>query len=263
MEIKRIFVHFLMVNKSIMQNRKGNTMSRNYELTPEMRKRLERKRLERKRQIRRRVLLAVILLLMFIIGILYKINVIPHKYYYNSHFGITTYVSEVDKDNDGIDDQTDILKGVRAYIDTKPKYKSAYYAGGYPDDEYGVCTDVVAQGFLAAGYDLMTLVNQDIQANPEDYDIEMADINIDFRRVRNLYVYFQHTAISLTTDISKFEEWQGGDIIVFENHIGIVSDRRNENGIPFIIHHGSPTQVGYEQDILEGREDIIGHFRIN
>ena len=238
-------------------------MSRNYEMTPEMRRRLERKRLKRKKQIRRRIMLGVILVVVVVIGILYKCNVIPHKYYYNAHFGITTYKSDVDKDGDGIDDQTDILEGVRAYIKTEPKYKSAYYATGYPDDEYGVCTDVVAQGFLAAGYDLMELVNADIVAHPEDYNIEKPDELIDFRRVRNLYVYFQHTAISLTTDISKIEEWQGGDIIVFKNHIGIISDRRNHNGVPFIIHHGSPTQVGYEQDILEGRDDIIGHFRIN
>lgn len=238
-------------------------MSRNYEMTPEMRRRLERKRLKRKKQIRRRIILGVILVVVVVIGVLYKYNVIPHKYYYNAHFGITTYKSEVDQDGDGIDDQTDILEGVRVYIKTEPKYKSAYYATGYPDDEYGVCTDVVAQGFLAAGYDLMELVNADIVAHPEDYNIEKPDELIDFRRVRNLYVYFQHTAISLTTDISKIEEWQGGDIIVFKNHIGIISDRRNHNGVPFIIHHGSPTQVGYEQDILEGRDDIIGHFRIN
>ena len=204
-----------------------------------------------------------VLFAILIAGILYKLNVIPHKYYYNSHFGITTYKSEVDKDGDGIDDQSDILYGVRDYIDNNPKYKSKYYAGGYPDDEYGVCTDVVAQGFLHAGYDLMTLVNEDILAHPEEYDIEKPDINIDFRRVKNLFVYFKHTAVSLTTDISEYEEWQGGDIVVFKNHIGIVSDRRNANGTPFLIHHGSPTQLSYEQDILEDREDIIGHFRIN
>ena len=153
--------------------------------------------------------------------------------------------------------------GVRDYIDNNPKYKSKYYAGGYPDDEYGVCTDVVAQGLLKAGYDLMMLVDEDIKANPKDYEIDKPDRNIDFRRVRNLYVYFQHTAISLTTDVSQYEEWHGGDIVVFKNHIGIVSDRRNANGTPFVIHHGSPAQIGYEQDILEGRDDIIGHFRVS
>ena len=236
-------------------------MNRRYELTPEMRRSLERKKEARKRQILRRCILMSGLVVFLLIGILYKLNVIPHKYYYNSHFGITTYISSNDEDGDGIDDQTDILEGVRAYIKTEPQYKSAYYAGGYPNDEYGVCTDVVANGLRSAGYDLMELVNADILAHREDYDIEKPDKNIDFRRVRNLYVYFQHTAQELTTDITEIEKWQGGDIIVFKNHIGIVSDRRNRNGIPFIIHHGSTNQIGYEQDILEGREDIIGHFR--
>jgi len=238
-------------------------MSRNYELTPEMRRKIERKKLARKRQLRRRILAFAALFLVIIAGILYKLNVIPHKYYYNSDFGIATYKSQVDKDGDGIDDQSDILFGVRDYIDDKPKYKSVYYAGGYPTDEYGVCTDVVAQGFLHAGYDLMQLVNEDILSHPQDYDIEKPDINIDFRRVRNLFVYFKHTAISLTTAVSKSEEWPGGDVVVFKNYIGIVSDRRNHKGIPFVIHHGSPNQIGYEQDILEGRDDIIGHYRIN
>lgn len=236
-------------------------MSGKYELTPEMRRRIERKRLARKRQIRRRILLFIILFATILIGVFYKLK--PRQYYYNSDFGIITYKSQMDKDEDGIDDQSDILFGVRDYIAEKPKYKSMYYAGGYPTDEYGVCTDVVAQGFLQAGYDLMQLVNEDILAHPEDYEIDKPDINIDFRRVRNLYVYFQHTAVSLTTDVSNYEEWQGGDVVVFKNHIGIVSDRRNEKGIPYVIHHGSPSQREYEQDVLEGRRDIIGHFRIN
>ena len=44
--------------------------------------------------------------------------------------------------------------------------------------------------------------------------------NIDFRRVKNLKIYFEHTAISLTTDVNDIEQWQGGDIVVFKNHIG-------------------------------------------
>ena len=59
--------------------------------------------------------------------------------------------SETDQDKDGIDDQTDILKGALDYVATKPKYQSQYYNGGYPDDGYGVCTDVVAFAMKAAG----------------------------------------------------------------------------------------------------------------
>ena len=53
------------------------------------------------------------------------------------------------------------------------------------------------------------------------------------------------------------------DIIVLKKHIGIVSDVRNRNGVPFIIHHANPYQKQYEEDILENREDIVGHFRIS
>lgn len=170
--------------------------------------------------------------------------------------------SSVDKDNDGIDDQTDILQGALDYVASRPKYKSKYYRTGYPNDGYGVCTDVVAFALKNAGYDLMTLVQQDIEANPADYDIDEPDQNIDFRRVKNLRVYFSHSAISLTTDISEIEEWQGGDIVIFKNHIGVVSDRRNENGVPYVIHHNDPWQRTYEEDILEDREDIVGHYRV-
>ena len=80
--------------------------------------------------------------------------------------------------------------------------------------------------------------------------------------MRNLQVYFEHTAVKLTTDISDTEQWQGGDIVVFHNHIGIVSDRRNENGVPYVIHHNSPWQKRYEEDILEKRKDTEGHYRV-
>ena len=204
--------------------------------------------------------LAIIALAVYL---LYILNIIPHRKYSNEDFGITTYISAQDKDGDGVDDQTDILHNVRAYIATNPEYKSKYYAGGYPDDGYGVCTDVVAQGLLHAGYDLQQLVDEDIATHPDMYEVEKADPNIDFRRVRNLLVYFKNHAISLTTDISQIDEWQGGDIIVFKKNIGIVSDVRNRSGVPFIIHHANPYQKYYEEDIWENRQDIVGHFRIS
>lgn len=211
------------------------------------------------------IFLIIIIFIIAICFILYKLNIIPHKYYYNKDFNIENYISSVDKDNDGIDDQTDILNNVRNYIATKPKYKSKYYGTGYPDDEYGVCVDVVAFGLKDAGYDLMELVNEDIKNNRENYNIEVIDKNIDFRRVGNLNTYFKNNSISLTTDLEKIEEWQGGDIIVFKDHIGIISDKRNRKGIPFLIHHMSVAQVNYEEDVLElyGQDYIIGHYRIS
>lgn len=205
----------------------------------------------------------IVILIIIVLYALYYFNYISHKKYTNKDFNIMTYKSKIDKDKDGIDDQTDILNNARAYIKTKPKYKSKYYTTGYPNDEYGVCTDVVAFALKEAGYDLMVLVNEDIKANKDLYNIDNIDKKIDFRRVQNLKIYLDNNAISLTTDINKINEWQGGDIIVFKKHIGIVSDSRNKKGISFIIHHVNPYQRYYEEDILEYRDDIIGHYRIS
>ena len=211
------------------------------------------------------IIVIFIIISVILVALLYFFNTIPHKQYSNSDFNIETYISSVDKDNDGIDDQTDILNNVRTYIAKKPKYKSKYYETGYPDDEYGVCTDVVANGLKDAGYDLKELVNEDIINNKEKYNIEVIDKNIDFRRVRNLDIYLKNNSISLTKELSQIEEWQGGDIIVFKAHIGIISDKRNKKGIPFLIHHANPIQVNYEEDVLElyGQDYIIGHYRIS
>lgn len=195
--------------------------------------------------------------------ILYIYNYIPHRKYSNKDFNIKTYTSRIDKDNDGVDDQTDILNNVKAYIKKRPKYKSKYYDTGYPNDKYGVCTDVVAFGLKGAGYDLMKLVNEDIKNNRGLYDIDTIDKNIDFRRVKNLKIYFERKTIPLTTNIKKIEEWQAGDIVIFKKHIGIVSEKRNKRGIPFVIHHASPYQKDYEEDILEYRNDIVGHYRVS
>lgn len=201
-----------------------------------------------------------ILFLVMITLVLYMFNVIPHRQFTNEDFGIEAYKSLVDKDGDGIDDQTDFLQSVRSYIATKPKYKSKYYRTGYPDDGFGVCTDVIAFGLRGAGYDLMELVNADIKANKKIYQVDVVDKNIDFRRVNNLRIFFERNAKSLTTDLTDIKEWQGGDIIVFKTHIGVVSDKRNWRGIPFIIHNGG---FHFEEDILEYRTDIVGHFRMS
>lgn len=175
---------------------------------------------------------------------------------------IDRLVSLIDQDGDGLDDQTDILNGAIRYTNSQPKYQSKYYAGGYPDDGYGVCTDLVAAALKEAGYDLRELVNEDIRNNSVIYEIDYPDKDIDYRRVRNLRIFFDRNATELTTDIYQIDQWQGGDIVVFSNHIGIVSDRRNSKGIPYVIHHANPWQRRYEQDILEGRTDLVGHYRM-
>lgn len=177
---------------------------------------------------------------------------------------IEPFVSSHDEDGDGVDDQTDVLRSAEAYVATEPEYKSAYYAqSGYPDDGFGVCADVIAFALLGAGYDLQALMDADIRANPEAYGIEQPDAAIDFRRTNNQKVYFDRNAVSLTLDTSRPEEWQGGDIVMFDGHVGIASSRRNEKGLPYLIHHYSSNQESYEEDALELWGPIVGHYRMS
>ncbi len=207
-----------------------------------------------------------VICILSIIVLLYLFNIIPHKKdekkYKNEDFQIQTYKSKVDKDKDGIDDQTDFFQNVRAYIATKPIYKSKYYGTGYPDDKYGVCTDVIAFGLKDAGYDIRELLDEDVRKYRSKYDIDEVDKNIDFRRVSNLNVYMKQYFVTLTNDLYDIDEWQGGDIIVFEKHIGVISDKRNDKGVPYLIHH-TDVQSDYEEDILETRNDIVAHYRIS
>ena len=215
-----------------------------------------------KRKRKRVVFLIAAVLLGLGIHFLYRLNYISHRKYTAEYFGIPVYVSRKDTDSDGIDDQTDMLESAKAYVASNPKYQSRYYGTGYPDDGYGVCTDVVAQACLGAGLDLMELVSSDIAEAPSAYDIAVPDRNIDFRRVENLSVYFSRNAVSLTTDVSDLSAWQAGDIVVWEDHIGILSDHRNHNGVPFVLHHAGPMQASCEEDILETWGKITGHYRI-
>ena len=50
--------------------------------------------------------------------------------------------------------------------------------------------------------------------------------------------------------------------MIFKEHIGILSSKRNFKGIPLLIHHGNPFQIHYEEDVLE-RYEILGHYRIS
>lgn len=197
---------------------------------------------------------------------LYLLWISNKKTYTAEDFGIETIHSQNDADQDGIDDYTDILYGAKAEAKRKPTYQSAYYSGGYPPETEGVCTDVIWRAFRDAGYSLKDLVDQDIQENLEAYPrVEgKPDPNIDFRRVPNLKVYFGRNAQSLTTDLTQIEQWQPGDIVTFgTTHIGIVSDLRNQKGVPYLIHNaGQPKR---EEDVLEmwnHFNPISGHFRI-
>lgn len=217
----------------------------------------------RRRRKRRHRLPALLLLLVIAAGAYYGLRYfgfVAGRAYTAAHFGLETLKSDLDRDRDGRDDYADIMDGARAYVSTRPRYESVYYPGGYPEGNVGVCTDVIWSAFQEAGYDLKAMVDEDIASHTRAYPRVNGkpDPNIDFRRVPNLLVFFQRNARSLTLDTTDLDAWQPGDIVVYKDHIAIISEKRNSRGIPFIIHHGG--QPVYEEDSLT-RQKIIGHFR--
>lgn len=219
----------------------------------------------------------VILIIVLIISLTYLITYKPDmfSYLFIEKVEVEKIYATQDYDNDGIVDSEDILLGARNDAKNKPNYKSVYYNGGYPPDNEGVCADVIWRAFKEAGYNLKELIDEDIKENINDYPRVggKPDTNIDFRRVPNLKVFFDKYAQSLTNeinenDIENLKQWQGGDIVVFQgknipDHIAIVSDKRNVNGVPYIIHNSSP--YTREADELKLWNDnigkIVGHYR--
>lgn len=190
-------------------------------------------------------------------------NLLPQKTYTAEKFGIDTIHSAVDFNGNGTDDYTDFLLGARKDAENHPKYDGSYLDGGFPPDNIGVCTDVIWRAFKNAGYNLREMVDRDIAARPEAYTaVERPDKNIDFRRVKNLHVFFEEHAVSLTTDINEIGEWQPGDIVIFDDdrHIGMISDKRNKDGQPYVIHNGG--QPRREEDYLR-RASVTAHYRFD
>ncbi len=173
-----------------------------------------------------------------------------------------------DRDGDGINDLDDIVEGARKDAENKPRYRSRYYSGGYPPENEGVCTDVIWRALLNAGYNLKEMMDEDIRKNPQDYPgVSVPDPNIDFRRVKNQLAFFKKYAESLTLELvpgdpENLKQWQGGDIVTFDNpeHIGILSTKRNKYGVPYLIHNAGP-YTREADDLMDWYDGITGHFR--
>ncbi len=219
---------------------------------------------QRKRKLRWSVIIPVFLLVgLGIAYLLYPKQVEPEGVELPE---VVTKEVGPDLNNNGISDIEDIVIGARKDALAMPEYVNAYYGGGYPPENEGTCTDLVWRAFLEAGYSLKDMVDEDIALDPYAYPSVNGrpDPNIDFRRVGNLIIFFERTAISLTTDVYDTDQWQAGDIVIFGNneHIGIVSDIRNDKDIPYLIHNND--QPDREEDRLEYGDYTMGitaHFR--
>lgn len=190
------------------------------------------------------------------------LDILPKRTFKAEHFGIKEVTTAFDYNNDGLNDAQNFVIGAREGAYSMITYVDKYYWNSYPPAGEGVCTDVIWMAYREAGYTLRRMLNKDIVENTELYWRTRGepDMAIDFRRVVNVEIYLRRKAISLTTDLSDIEQWQPGDIVVFDGHIGIVSDKRDRYGVPLMIHHGGGP--GREESAMH-RQPILGHYRFD
>lgn len=149
-----------------------------------------------------------------------------------------------------------------------PAYVALEFPGGDIPRDRGVCTDVVIRALRDAwGIDLQLVVNRDMKANfsayPAFWGLDRPDRNIDHRRVPNLQTLFARIGAEVPLEEGP-APYLPGDIVSWKlpgnlDHIGIVSDRRTEAGVPLILHNiGAGAK---EEDILFAYP-MTGHYRI-
>lgn len=165
-----------------------------------------------------------------------------------------------------------IVIGAREEVIKRVVYDASYaqidYPGGDVPSDHGACTDVVIRAFRYGNVDLQELIHQDMQKHfkqyPQNWGLKGPDPNIDHRRVPNQMKFFDRYARLLTLEVDEenLSNWQWGDVVYWKfpnglEHCGIVSDRKNEHGVPLVIHNAG---VAREEDCLT-RWEIIGHYR--
>lgn len=155
-----------------------------------------------------------------------------------------------------------LVESARNQIGIVTKYDNQYYNGGYPPEGRGACTDVIERALMDQGYDLKNKIDEDMLNFPEEYPYK-SDPNINYRRVVNLKIFFDRYFEKIDLD----QDWKPGDIVTYDQiygglwHIAILSDKKNKDGIPLLIHNYGRGVV--EDDFLfKWPAAIIGHYRV-
>lgn len=146
----------------------------------------------------------------------------------------------------------DLVKAALERTEHSVTYDGSYHRIAYPMGDVpaniGVCTDVIIRSYRSLGLDLQALVHEDIKANfalypsKKIWGLSKPDSNIDHRRVPNLQTFFSRHGQRLKVS-DKGEDYLPGDLVTWtvtghRPHIGIVTDRRSEDGKrPLIVHN--------------------------
>jgi uncharacterized protein YijF (DUF1287 family) len=181
---------------------------------------------------------------------------------------ITSGAPAHDRDGDGIPDPLDVLIGAKktvanadAYTPEAEGYIPMTYPMGDVPRTIGVCTDVIIRAVRNAGLDLQKELHDDLRRAPSAYPMVKGkgDPSIDQRRVGTLLPYFRRRWESHTARLDDpADPLRPGDVILMDtfparsgpDHIGILSDRLDAQGLPLVINNWTDGTVTAEMDLL-------------
>ena len=192
----------------------------------------------------KRKILCVIIILMVIGAVLNYFGIFQLRKYTSSEFGIIDAKGEVDFNNNGIDDYTDFLNGAKMDAKNKPKYKSEYYAGGYPPDNIGVCSDVIWRAFKHAGYSLKDMIDKDIVNNLDEVIAEFDKI-IGLNRLKTIHLNDSKNTIGAHKDR---HECIGIGSLGIDTIKSIINHEKLRN-LPFYLETPQKDLNGYAEEI--------------
>ena len=176
--------------------------------------------------------------------------------------------------------QLAILAAAREQVQRGVRYSDEYFKIRYPGGDVpagvGASTDIVVRSLRAVGVDLQQAIQEDRKAHPERYPTRRwkrrgPDPSIDHRRVANVYVYLKEHAESVTigTDKDALLRYHAGDIVMwgsdgseFPVHVGIVTDRHDDDGVPFVVDlNRKDGRASERHRLLDWR--LRAHFRVS
>jgi hypothetical protein len=179
-----------------------------------------------------------------------------------------------DDDADGIPDPLDLLLGGYKNVANAAPYIGGYQILDYPNGDVprdqGVCSDVIVRAARNAGLDLQSALQREIRAAPRAFPmVKRPNAHIDHRRVKTLLPYFERRWDRRRSAVDDpADPLRPGDVVFLDtfpdrpgpDHVGIVSDRPGESGLPLIINSWTDGFRTSEMDLL-GFVPITQRFR--